>query len=171
MNMTNTFITRWSNLTPIGVVVTRCEVLVAALFLVAAKEKLLGAKAPELFANSVKAFKMFDPESGIGELGVRFSTSVTPWIEFVAALLLLLGIWSRAAAAVLSIMLVAFIAIILRAINNGYDLHCGCFGKLSPFCPEKVGWCNIVQNSVMLAGSLIVALTPRSMLARAARPA
>ena len=164
---TSSFITRWANLSPIGVVVTRCEVLLAALFLIAAKEKLGEVNSPQIFSNSVKAFKV-----GIGgDLGVKLATSVTPWVEVTASLLLLLGIWSRAAASVLSLMLVMFIVLIVRAIVNGYDLECGCFGKLSPFCPAKVSWCNVVQNSIMLAAALIVAATPRSMLARSARPA
>ncbi|MFN7020197.1 MAG: MauE/DoxX family redox-associated membrane protein [Phycisphaerales bacterium] len=171
MSTPNSFITRWSNLTPIGVLVTRCEVLLAVLFLIAAKEKLLGAKAPELFANSVKAFKVFDAETSFGQLAIRLSTSVTPWVELVAAVLLILGVWSRAAAAILALLLASFIALIARAIDLGLDLECGCFGKLSPFCPPKVGMCNIVQNSVMLAGALLVMLTPRSMLARTARTA
>ncbi len=162
-----TFITRWSNLTPLGVVVTRCEVALAAMFLYAAYQKLFnGDNAPKLFSSSVQAFKL-----GLGDLATRLSTSVTPWVEVISSVLLLLGVWSRAAAAVLSLLLIFFILLIVQALVRGLDVSCGCFGELSPFCPEKVGVCNIIQNSIMLAVAGIVVLTPRSMLARTARVA
>ncbi len=160
----NVFVARWSNLTPWGVLVTRCEVAVAALFLFAAYHKLWGEQALQIFSQSVRAFHVTD-----SAFANQIATAVTPWVEVVAAVCLLLGVWSRAAATVLCLMLAMFIVLILRAIMNGYDLECGCFGDLSPFCPKKVGYCNIVQNSILLAFGLIIALTPRSRLARSAR--
>jgi uncharacterized membrane protein YphA (DoxX/SURF4 family) len=137
------------------------------MFLYAAYQKLFhGVNAPELFASSVQAFKL-----GFGETMTRVATSVTPWIEVIAAVLLILGIWSRAAAGVLCVMLGFFIVLIAQAMIRGLDVKCGCFGDLSPFCQEKVGMCNIVQNTVMLTAGLVVLLTPRSMLARSARAA
>lgn len=156
-----TFITRWSGLTPLGVLVTRCEIALAGLFLFAAYHKLWDPGDPQNFSASVRAFRVTD-----AELPIRLATSVTPWVEVVASVALLLGIWSRAAATVLGLMLVGFIVIISRAITNGYDLECGCFGDLSPFCPKKVGWCNVRQNVVLLAMALVVALVPRTKLAR-----
>lgn len=160
------FITRWSNLTPLGVLVTRCEVALAALFLFAAYHKLWDPGDPQNFSASVRAFKVTD-----GDLPIRLATSVTPWVEVVASVALLLGIWSRAAATVLGLMLIGFIALITRAILNGYDLECGCFGDLSPFCDKKVGWCNVRQNVILLAMAAVIALVPRSKLARTAHPA
>lgn len=160
----NAFIARWSDLTPWGVLVTRCEVALAALFLFAAYHKLWGEQSLQLFSQSVRAFQATD-----SAMANQLATAVTPWVEVVAAVCLLLGVWSRAAATVLSLMLVMFIVLIYRAITNGYDLECGCFGDLSPFCPKKVGYCNIRQNAIMLAFGLIIALTPRSRLARSAR--
>lgn len=157
-------VARWSNLTPWGVLVTRCEVVMAGLFLFAAYHKLWGEQALQLFSQSVRAFHVTD-----SAFANHIATAVTPWVEVVAAVCLLLGVWSRAAAAVLSLMLVMFIVLIMRAIANGYDLECGCFGDLSPFCPKKVGYCNIVQNSILLVFGLVIALTPRSRLARSAR--
>jgi len=165
VSLPQSLVLRWSNLSTMGVVVTRLEVALAVMFLYAAKQKVWTIGTAQNFSDSVKAFKV--PVGG--DLGIRLATSITPWVEIVASVLLLLGIWSRAAASVLSLMLVAFIALIAQAIYFQYDLECGCFGDLSPFCPKKLGWCNIVQNSVMLAMGLVVAMTPRDKLARSAR--
>ena len=162
----NILVSRWTNLTPLGVVITRCEVALAGMFLYAAYQKLFnGENAQPLFSKSVKAFEV------LPDMAVPFVTSVTPWIEIVAAGLLLLGIWSRASAAVLSLLLVGFIALIAQALLRGLNVECGCFGDLSPFCPKKVGMCNIVQNAIMLAAGLLITLTPRHLLARTGRPA
>lgn len=148
----------------LGVVVTRCEVGLAALFLWAAYNKLfISANAPQVFSASVEGFKL-----GLPEVGVRLATSVTPWVEVIAGVLLLLGVWSRAAAWVLAALLVAFIGLIGSALLRGLDLHCGCFGKLSPFCdPNQIGPCNIYQNLILLAMALVIAVTPRHRLVRA----
>lgn len=152
-----------AGLTPLGVLVTRLEVGLAALFLWAAFNKLRGPNGPQLFSDSIKAFKLHLPEALL-----RLSTGAVPWVEAVAGVLLLLGIWRRAAAAVFAALLVVFIVLIVQALARNLDVACGCFGKLSPFCPEKVGMCNIVQNTVMLAAAVLIMVTPRARMVRVA---
>lgn len=132
-----------------------------ALFLLAAYQKLFVAK-PQIFSASVTAFHVFDHLSpGARAWMTNAATYMTPWTEIVAGLALVLGIWTRAAAAVLGALLVLFIALIARAMYIGLELECGCFGKLSPFCTGKIGWCNIIQNSVMLGAVLVIVFAPR----------
>lgn len=157
-----TAVFRPGGLSFLGVIVTRCEVALAVLFLWAAYNKLfISASAPQLFSASVEAFKLNLPDPL-----VRLSTSVVPWVEVVAGVMLLLGIWSRGAALVLSLLLMVFIALIVQALARGLNVECGCFGKLSPFCSGPLGACNIIQNLVMLAAGLIIAATPRDRLVK-----
>jgi putative oxidoreductase len=149
-------------LTMLGVVVTRFEIAIAALFLLAAYNKLFITNGPKLFSASVEAFKVMP-----SDMLVRVATSVVPWVELIAAGLLMLGIWSRASAAVLGLLLVSFIVLIAQALGRGLNVECGCFGKLSPFCPAKLGMCNIVQNAVMLLMAGLIVVTPRHRLVRA----
>lgn len=147
--------------TGLGVVVWLCELGLAGLFLLAAYNKLIGPNGPQLFMASVQAFKL-----PLGDALTRFATSATPWVELIAAVLLLRGVWSRAAATVLSLLLVLFIALIISALVRGLNVECGCFGKLSPFCKGPLGMCNLIQNGIMLAAGLLIALTPRHALWR-----
>lgn len=133
------------------------------LFLVAAYNKLFIMNGPQLFSEAVKAFKVFDPKSQ--ESLIQLATFVVPWIELVAGVALVLGVWTRAAAGVLGALLVGFIYLIVQALARGLNIECGCFGKLSPFCPKKIGWCNIVQNGAMLASALVIIACPRHILA------
>ena len=59
----------------------------------------------------------------------------------------------------------AFMILIGSALSRGLNVSCGCFGKISPFCPEKIGACNIVQNSIMLAAAVLILLCSRHALA------
>lgn len=157
---------RFRGLTPLGILVTRCEVALAALFLWAAFNKLQPPNGPQLFSDSIHAFKI-----GMPETFFRLATSVTPWIEVVAGLCLLFGLWSRAAATVLAGLLVVFIGLIASVLIRGLNAECGCFGKLSPFCPEKITSCNIIQNVILLAMALAIALTARHRLVSSAAAA
>lgn len=145
--------------TALGVVVWVSELAIAGLFLLAAYNKLMPPNGPKLFSASVQAFKL-----GLPDILVRFVTSATPWVELIAAVLLLRGVWSRAAATVLGLLLVGFILLIAQALLRGLNVECGCFGKLSPFCSGPLGACNLVQNAVMLAACLLIAMTPRDRL-------
>ena len=51
-----------------------------------------------------------------------------PWIEIVAGVLLVIGLWARAAAFMCVGMNVVFIIAIISALRRGLDISCGCFG-------------------------------------------
>lgn len=139
------------------------RVALGGLFLLAAYNKLFIVNGPQLFSASVQAFKVFDPKSQ--EQLIQLATFVTPWIELVASVSLILGFWTRAAAGILGALLVGFIVLIASALLRDLNVSCGCFGKISPFCPEKIGACNIVQNSIMLLAALVIIACKRHVLA------
>ncbi len=51
-----------------------------------------------------------------------------PWLELVLGLLLAAGIGLRFAAAVASVLMMAFLAVMLRAYLMGMKIDCACFG-------------------------------------------
>lgn len=139
---------------------SRLEVVLGALFLFAAYNKLVD---PQLFAPSVRAFDFIPGFLGesVSHFVVRLTVGAVPWVEAAVGLCLVLGVWCRAAAAVLAALLVVFILLIVQALLRGLNVECGCFGKISPFCPSKIGACNIVQNTIMLAAAVAIMLIPR----------
>lgn len=153
-------LSRVRSLSPLGIVVTRLETALAGLFLFASYFKLFESKnSPAVFSHSIEAFKL-----GLPDIAVRLATSVTPWVETIAAACLLLGIFSRAAAAVLGSLLIVFIVLIGSVLVRGLNTSCGCFGKMSPFCPDKVSMCNIWQNLILLGMVVLIVAVPRSRL-------
>lgn len=133
-----------------AIVLVVLRLLLAALFAYAAVLKL---KNPQAFAYSVKAFDILPDHLA------QLATFAVPWTEIVIAACLIVGFWTRAAAALLVVVLVVFIVAIVSVLTRGLSVSCGCFGEAAKgICGDKLGWCNVVQNSVLLALSMTVAV-------------
>ena len=116
--------------------------ILAGIFLWSGIAKLL---APASFAVIIEAFGLI-PESWVMPVAV-----VLPALEVMAAVGLLMDI--RGSLAVVSGMLVLFMAILLYGIQMGFDIDCGCFG---PQEPEAVAFHSLrpalYRDFVMAAG-------------------
>lgn len=71
--------------------------------------------------------------------------------ELVAGLALVTGAKSRAAALLISVLLVGFIVAIAQALMRGIDTRCGCFGGV-----EMAGWEAIARDVVLLMMASVV---------------
>jgi putative oxidoreductase len=91
----------------------------AAVFLWAGFAK---AWNPQEFGLEIARYRMV-PHHLINALAIML-----PWIEIVAGLLLVVGLWVRAAALLCTGMMVMFVAAIVVALQRGLDISCGCFG-------------------------------------------
>lgn len=123
------------------------RVVLAGLFILAAALKLHN---PQAFADAVLAFRIIPVPSG--DKLVVLTTYMVPWTELIAGTCLFLGLWGRASAVVIGLMLVVFIGGITSVIARPHiDTHCGCFGKFDWPCSDKVGPCQLFRDLVMLA--------------------
>ena len=77
---------------------------------------------PALFAQTVRAYKIL-PILLINPFAIAI-----PWVEVVAGILLLLGLWTRSSALVLLLLLLSFAAALVVNLFRGADFACGCFG-------------------------------------------
>jgi len=123
-----------------------CRVLLGGLFIFAGTLKL--AK-PQGFADSIMGFKMLDVDAH-SHIIITMAY-VIPWTEIIAGTCLVLGLWARASAGVITAMLTAFIAGVVSVILRGIDTKCSCFGELEWPCSGGVGWCQVIRNCVMIA--------------------
>ncbi|MFW5944887.1 MAG: MauE/DoxX family redox-associated membrane protein [Bacteroidota bacterium] len=73
-------------------------------------------------------------------------------LEVLIGLMIVLGIWVRANAFLMSVLMLIFIAGIASALYRGIDLTCGCFSTT----PDEQGrsWISLWQEVLILAGSL-----------------
>jgi uncharacterized membrane protein YphA (DoxX/SURF4 family) len=77
-----------------------------------------------------------------------------PWVELLAGGLLFCGIWKRASALVITVLMIVFLAAICWALAHGYDIRCGCFGTVDA---RKVGVMALAQDAVMLGMAIWLA--------------
>lgn len=138
--------------------------IVAALFVVAAIEKVGDLSA---FATSIRAYSVFPTRTtNVLAFGV-------PWVELLAAALLMFGPWRREARLVIGALLVMFIALKVSAMARGIELSCGCVSEDSFLAPLFTGIWGIITNVVLIACLALDAfLAPRAAaLATQAEPA
>lgn len=120
----------------------------AGVFLFAAYNKLIN---PQNFSESIQAFHMSLPD-----WMVLFATYAIPWTEVYCGVALVLGLWTRAAALVFTLLMGVFMVGIVSAINRGLPLNCGCFGKFKLYCDGPLGWCKVRENGVLIGLAILL---------------
>jgi len=96
---------------------------------------------PAQFAIDVTNYRLLPPEL------VNLVAIILPWIELVAGLFVLAGIWLRAGAFILTSLTVMFLFVILSALARGLNIECGCFGTIGG---RHVGLVNLAIDSTLL---------------------
>jgi putative oxidoreductase len=94
-------------------------------FIYASYHKIL---APADFAKIIYGYALF-PHAVINLIAI-----LLPFIELVAGLALVLGIYPRSAVLIINAMLVAFIIVLSINLIRGHEFDCGCFSV------EKAGF-------------------------------
>lgn len=87
-------------------------------FIYASYHKIL---APADFAKIVYGYDLFPNEA------INLIAIVLPFIELNAGLALILGLYPRSAALIITGMLVAFIIVLSINLIRGHEFDCGCF--------------------------------------------
>jgi uncharacterized membrane protein YphA (DoxX/SURF4 family) len=134
------------------------RVLLGGFFVIASLDKIA---SPAAFARIVYQWQV------IGPVPSNLVAVTLPWIELVAGLLLIAGVWKREAALVIALMLVVFLVAAGSVMARGIDVqNCGCVsvakteaGAWPPPWMKGVGWFLVSRNLVLLAASLVL-VTP-----------
>ncbi len=145
----------------LSVVLLVLRVLLGGLFVFAAYSKL---KPPDpnnpldnpilTYSMSVEAFHVLPPQL------IEAGTFTIPWVEMIAGLMLVLGVWTRPAALVIGGLVGAFMWVIWGALASGnVDLDCGCFGGSALLCPKTgLTMCHFYQDAVMAGVAAVLVL-------------
>ena len=123
------------------------RLVVGALFVYAGIVKIA---EPLDFAENIANYQL------VGQSLSFLAALVHPWLEVFSGAFLIAGVWRRAAALIVSLMLGFFILLTLITIVRGLNVDCGCFGALS----RTAGWSLVLEDAVMLYMTLCVLLTP-----------
>ena len=96
----------------------RVQIALGALFVAAALPKI---SDPPSFAHMIYNYRILP--AGL----VNISALTMPWVELLAGLALILGIWTRPARWLVGAMLVVFIIAISFNLWRNNAIDCGCF--------------------------------------------
>lgn len=117
------------------------------VFVVASLHKISN---PADFAQIVYGYDVF-PAPTINAIAITI-----PFIELTIGLALIAGVYPRAAAAIVSTLLLAFMAVITFNLLRGHVFDCGCFptviNRLYADSPGII----LARNAILLAGALPV---------------
>jgi uncharacterized membrane protein YphA (DoxX/SURF4 family) len=132
------------------------SLLLGLVFIYASLSKIA---EPPAFARIVYQWQT------LGPVPSNLLAVTLPWIELLAGLLLVVGVWRRDAAAVVAVLLIVFMGAAIGVLARGVDVdNCGCTSvaaaSTAPTWPPDwmrgVGWFLIVRNLVLLAGALVL---------------
>jgi uncharacterized membrane protein YphA (DoxX/SURF4 family) len=137
------------------------RLLLGAFFVYASLDKIA---SPAGFARIVYQWQVAGPVPS------NLVAATLPWVELLAGLLLIAGVWRREAALVIALLLVVFLGAAASVLARGIDVqNCGCVSVAKeavesawpPAWTRGVGWFLVVRNLLMLAGALAIAfVTP-----------
>ena len=96
----------------------RVQIALGAIFLFAALPKIAD---PPSFAHMIYNYRLVP-----GAL-VNAMALVMPWVEILAGLALILGVWRKEAAIVCGLLILVFLAAIGVNLARGHAVDCGCF--------------------------------------------
>jgi uncharacterized membrane protein YphA (DoxX/SURF4 family) len=138
------------------------RLVLAAVFAAAGWPKLLD---PDGTVRSVRAFRLV-PEALVPAFGYGL-----PMLELALAALLLVGLLTRPAAAVVGVLLVMFMIGIAAAWARGLSIECGCFGASGgPVVDPTRGYAlDLLRDAGLLALAVWLVVVPRSRFSLDAR--
>jgi uncharacterized membrane protein YphA (DoxX/SURF4 family) len=116
------------------------------IFIIAGAQKIID---PSGFAESIMNYRIFPLFS------INYIAITLPWIELISGILLIFGKYVKENALIYSVLMSAFIILVMSAIFRGLDFECGCFGTNDA---TRVGWIKILENIGLLTLSVYVYL-------------
>jgi len=134
------------------------RLLLGAFFVYASLDKIW---SPAAFAKIVYQWQV------VGPVPSNLVAVTLPWVELLAGLLLVAGVWRRESALVIALMLVVFIVSAGSVMARGIDVeNCGCVSVAKAEAPSSwpppwtkgVGWFLVSRNLVLLGASLVLVL-------------
>jgi putative oxidoreductase len=132
--------------------------LLGGVFVFASHDKIWW---PERFARIVYHYHAIGPNALLPALLPNLLAVTLPWVELLAGLALICGLWRREVSLLTGIMLLVFIAAVTSTLWRGIDIeNCGCFSLNSQ--GRAAGLALIIEDLGLLVVALILALVPRS---------
>lgn len=139
-------------------VATILAVALGAVFIYASLDKI---SQPAAFARIVYHYRLVGPSALVGPVPANVLAVTLPWVELVAGVALVAGLWRREAAGLAAFLLVVFLGAVSWALFHGIDIeNCGCFTVTDT--GRGAGIKLLLEDAALLAVALFVAASPKA---------
>ena len=147
-------LTRWRTIQPWISLLVRLSMV--GILVAAAIPKMMDL---DQSVRAVRAYRL------VPEVFVPFFGTALPFLEMTLALVLLVGVFTRAASVVWLIMMAAFVFGVAWAWAKGYSIDCGCFGGGGDVAAGTTNYpAHMVERAGFVALGLFLLLFPRTPL-------
>jgi putative oxidoreductase len=126
------------------------RVYIGGVFVYASMYKI---NYPGEFAETIASYQL------VPYGAVNLMALVMPWAELIGGILMILGVRTKSAAAVIAGMLVMFSLAILITLIRDIPIGCGCFTSVE----EPLGWSTLWRDLLWLAMTLQVYFFPSAL--------
>ena len=132
------------------------RIIVGGVFVYASLNKLMDQ---EEFAKAIYNYK-FLPSALINIFAI-----VLPYVELIAGLFLIAGIYVRGSSFLILLMLIIFIIALAQAYLRGLDMNCACFSLENPEQKSDI-FTRIIEDILLLAATIIIYIKSKTILTK-----
>ena len=143
---------------------TRVQPWLSLLMRLAMVAILVAAAVPKMtdLGQSVRAVRAYRL---LPEPLVPFIGTALPFLELALAIVLFVGLFTRAASIVWLIMMAAFMTGVIWVWTHGYSIDCGCFGGGGDVTASETNYpVHMAERLLFVAMGTFLAVFPRSAL-------
>jgi len=126
------------------------RLVLGGIFIYASLDKIA---QPLEFAKIIKNYQI------LPDVLITLPALMLPWLELFAGILLVAGVWTRSAAWLLSLLLLAFILALGVNAVRGIDVSCGCFSTSA--ADTENAWVLIFRDLLILVPGLLIVFFQR----------
>ena len=137
----------------------RMQIALGVLFVAAALQKIVD---PPAFEQRIYNYRI------VPGFAVNASALLMPWLELLAGVGLILGIWRRSAASIVGALLLVFIVALVINLARDHAVNCGCFDlsgatKTQAQLLTEMRWVIVRDLGMLLMVAQILAATRRAV--------
>jgi uncharacterized membrane protein YphA (DoxX/SURF4 family) len=116
------------------------RVYLGGVFVLASLYKI---QEPYAFALNIATYRIL-PLHLVNLLAI-----VLPWLELIAGVFLIVGLWTRESALLILGMMAMFVTALAIALARGYEMSCGCFASRD--AAEEIGIGTLLRDVFWIA--------------------
>ncbi|MEO6694227.1 MAG: MauE/DoxX family redox-associated membrane protein [Ignavibacteria bacterium] len=136
------------------------RIIVGGIFIYASLDKLLNQ---EMFSKAIYNYKF------LPGIFINFFAITIPYIELIAGIFLISGIFKRGSSLIISILLILFIVALVQAYARGLDINCACFElkkELENADQKSDILLRIIEDFLLLAASVIIFIKSKTIITK-----